>query len=102
MSEAEGAGCEDSIGLVASWRKRGEIYHIPFRALYGKEYANLLTAGRSLSANPKMWDLCRVIPGCATTGEAAGIAAAMGVDVRTMDVRQLQKRLMDQGVQCWL
>lgn len=89
---------EDSIGMVASWRKRGVIYEIPFRSLYSMEFSNLITAGRSLSAELVMWDICRVIPACAVTGQAAGLAAAFGEDVRTLSVSRLQKALGEQGV----
>ena len=47
-----------------------------------------------------MWDVTRVIPVCAVTGEAAGTAAALFDDFR-LDVRQikaLQSALHDAGV----
>lgn len=92
----------DSIGMVASWRKRGMIYEIPFRSLYGMEFSNLITAGRSLSAELAMWDICRVIPACAVTGQAAGIAAAIGQDARTLPVHFLQEALRTEGVKIHL
>lgn len=97
-----GNGFPDSIGMVASWRSRGVIYQIPYRTLYGPEFANLITAGRSLSATGLLWDCCRVIPACAVTGQAAGTAAAMGGDFRTLDVGELQRRLKLRGVKPWL
>ena len=45
-----------------------------------------------------MWDLTRVIPVCAVTGEAAGTAAAMSDDMTTLDVKLLQKKLVENGV----
>ena len=45
-----------------------------------------------------MWDIMRVIPCCAVTGEAAGIAAAMGGDLTALDVPALQKKLVANGV----
>lgn len=92
----------DSIGMVASWRKRGVIYEIPFGSLYGRDFSNLITAGRSLSAELTMWDICRVIPACAVTGQAAGVAAALGQDVRTLSVHVLQEALQAEGVRLHL
>lgn len=96
--EAEEARYPDSIGLAASFRKRGVIIELPYRALYGRDFENLLTAGRSLSARGPLWDLCRVIPACITTGQAAGTAAAMEQDVRSLCVEALQLKLREQGV----
>lgn len=88
---------EDSVGLVSDWRKRGPIFEVPFSALHGK-CKNLITAGRCVSAKGDMWDIMRVIPPCAVTGEAAGTAAAMTGDFSTLDVGRLQKRLRENGV----
>ena len=44
-----------------------------------------------------MWDIMRVIPCCAITGEAAGIAAAMTDDFSSLDVSALQAELVRQG-----
>jgi hypothetical protein len=40
-----------------------------------------------------MWDITRVIPPCAVTGQAAGIAASFLTDVRGLDTADLQKKL---------
>ena len=89
---------EDSVGMVSDWRKRGPIFEIPFGALWGKEVKNLITAGRCISVTDAMWDITRVIPDCAVTGEAAGVAAAMSDDFATLDVKELQAELVKRGV----
>lgn len=89
---------EDSIGMVSNWKKRGPVYEVPFRTLYSKEIKNLVVAGRCMSVNETLWDVMRVIPCCAVTGQAAGIAAAMTDDFTTLDVRELQNRLTQRGV----
>ncbi|MBR5313939.1 MAG: FAD-dependent oxidoreductase [Clostridia bacterium] len=89
---------EDSIGMVSDWRKRGPVYEVPFSTLYSSEVKNLITAGRCTSVTDSMWDIMRVIPCCAVTGEAAGIAAAMTDDFSTLDVKELQKKLTENGV----
>ncbi len=88
----------DSIGMISDWRKPGPVYEIPFRTLYGKTIKNLIAAGRCISVTDPMWDISRVIPPCAVTGEAAGTAAAMTNDFATLEVSQLQAVLQRNGV----
>lgn len=88
----------DSIGMVSDWRKRGPVYEVPFSTLYSSKVKNLITAGRCTSVTDSMWDIMRVIPCCAVTGEAAGIAAAMTDDFPNLDINMLQRKLIEQGV----
>lgn len=88
----------DSIGMISDWRKRGPAYHVPFGTIYGRDVKNLITAGRCISVTEPMWDISRVIPPCAVTGEAAGAAAAMTDDFASLDVRRLQNYLTGRGV----
>lgn len=88
----------DSVGTFCDWRKRGPMYELPFRCLYSASVPNLLAAGRNISVTDAMWDITRVIPVCAVSGEAAGTAAAMGDDFSELDVQELQRRLVWQGV----
>lgn len=88
----------DSIGLIPDWRKRGPVYEVPFSTLYSAKVKNLITAGRCISVTDSMWDISRVIPCCAVTGEAAGIAAAMTDDFSTLDLVLLQEKLAENGV----
>ncbi len=90
---------QDSVGMIGNWRTKGPVYEIPFSCLHGIEVENLLTAGRCFSATDAMWEISRVIPACAVTGEAAGTAAAM-LKGRVADIRirDLQQRLTEQGV----
>ena len=89
---------KDSIGLTGDWRKPGPCYEIPFRTLYSKKVPNLICAGRIISVTDAMWDITRVIPPCAVTGEAAGMAAAMTNDFPELNVSALQKKLSEQNV----
>ncbi len=89
---------EDSIGMVSNWKQRGPVYEVPFRTLYSAEIKNLICAGRCTSVNETLWDVMRVIPCCAVTGEAAGTAAAMTDDFSTLDVKALQEKLVENGV----
>ena len=89
---------EDSIGMVSNWKKRGPIYEVPFRTLYNAKVKNLIFAGRCTSVDDAMWDIMRVIPCCAVTGQAAGTAAAMTDDIPALDVKELQNILKKSGV----
>ncbi len=88
----------DSVGMIPDWRKRGPVYEVPFGSLYSKETPNLITAGRSISVSDAMWDISRVIPCCAVTGQAAGTAAALSDDFSSLDIAVLQKELETAGV----
>ena len=88
----------DSIGLIGNWKRPGPVYELPFSCLYGKRIRNLITAGRCISADAQMWDNTRVIPACAVTGEAAGLAAAMGQDFAALSVESLRSILQQRGI----
>lgn len=89
---------EDSIGMVSNWKKRGPVYEVPFRCLYSGQVKNLAMAGRCVSTDETLWDVMRVIPCCAVTGEAAGTALALCSDLSLLDVQKLQTRLREKGV----
>lgn len=55
------------------------IYHIPFRSLYSANVANMLMAGRNISASHVAFGTTRVMATCAVIGEAAGAGAALCV-----------------------
>ncbi len=89
---------EDSVGLFSNWKKRGPVYELPYRILHGRKIRNLAAAGRAISATTEMWDVTRVIPVCAVTGEAVGTAAALGKNFDEVDIVELQNKLRAGGV----
>lgn len=89
---------DDSIGMISNWKKRGPIYEVPFSTLYSKTVKNLIVAGRCTSVTDSMWDIMRVIPCCAVTGQAAGTAAALTNDFSQLNVDILQETLKNAGV----
>lgn len=88
----------DSVGLFSDWRRPGPVYELPFGALTGRKITNLLAAGRCISATDAMWDITRVIPVCALSGQAAGTAAAMTDNFDGIDINKLQDSLKLNGV----
>ena len=94
---------EDTIGMAGDWRKPGPVWEIPYRSLYAeKGPENLIAAGRITGAEGDVWEITRVIPTAALTGQAAGMAASLSLDsgtnFRTLNVTSLQKNLHDAGV----
>lgn len=79
----------------------GQYYTIPYRSLLPKELDNLLVGGRCISATHEAQASIRIMPICATLGEAAGVAAAVakqtGVCVHDVDVSLVQKKLREKG-----
>ncbi len=65
-----------------------EVYNIPLRSLYSKNIANLLMAGRNISATHTAFTSTRVMATCAVEGQALGTAAALCAD-RGLLPRQL-------------
>jgi len=80
----------------------GESHGIPYRCLTPRLLKNVLVAGRSISCVHEVQGSVRVMPVCLAMGEAAGIAAALAVNlpennVHTVDVSILRKRLIEEG-----
>ena len=79
----------------------GEYYTIPYRSLLPKEFNNLLVAGRCLSATHEAQASVRIMPTCACLGQAAGTAVAVAIksdkNAHNVDVKELQKKLIENG-----
>lgn len=92
---------DDAVGMFSDWRKAGPVYALPIRSLLAVKTPNLSVAGRCLSSTGDTWDITRVIPVCAVSGEAAGTASALavqaGCSLRELPVDRVQTRLMEQG-----
>lgn len=92
----------DSVGMFGDWTERGPAYELPFAALHDDKIKNLICAGRCFSVKEDVWEITRVIPVCAVSGEAAGVAAAMSDDFTTIDIAALQAELRKRGVKLHL
>lgn len=95
---------DSSIGTVPDFSQRGVLYEIPYETLYNDKIANLFVAGRAISSTGWAWDVTRVIPAVAATGQACGTAASLCAREicrnSDLDVSALQDALLRQGV--WL
>ena len=78
-------------------------YTIPYGCLVPKKIENLLLAGRDICGTHMAHSNYRVMPICANMGQAAGVAASLcvkrNVTPRALDVKLLQKRLGEWGVE---
>ena len=72
-----------------------KFYEIPFRSLIVKDVDNLLVAGRNIGAEFVAQSSMRIIPTCRAMGEAAGIAAALGLN----DGRQIRAEMIKRGAE---
>lgn len=79
----------------------GATYDIPLRSLIPQAVANVLTAGRCLSATHDAHASVRSMGQCMAMGQAAGTAAALALQanntVRAVSVSQLQRQLRSDG-----
>lgn len=94
----EGGWFPDAIGMIGNWKQSGKRYSLPYRALRAVHHDNLYAAGRCVSADRSGWDLTRVIPSCAVSGEAAGTAAALQALAAAPETADLQAVLRGHGV----
>jgi hypothetical protein len=98
---------EDTIAVFPDL-DRGELSikhpltYIPYRSLLPKGVDNMLVACRAFSSDQMANNFFNLIPHCIAMGEAAGTAAAQSldqaVDVRSVDIKALQKQLTAQNV----
>lgn len=81
--------------------KAGEYYTIPYGSLVAKDCDNLYVAGRCISCDHETQASIRIMPICCSTGEAAGVAAALlsekGGCAKDLDVKEVQDILVKNG-----
>ena len=93
---------DDSVCAINDFEHRDYLYEVPLRALCRSDYPNMITAGRSASAEGYGWDVIRVIPPAILTAQAAANAACLAIDsgcgVADVDIKALQKMLAEEDV----
>ena len=86
-------------GCTLEWC--GDCYDIPYRSLVPQKIKNLLVAGRSISTTHEAMSAIRVMAPCMAMGEAAGRAAKMAVregkQPSAINVKKLQRELLEKG-----
>ena len=87
----------DGGGTSHYYFPEGEYYTIPYRTLLPKGISNLIVTGRCISADHDAQASLRIMPVCATLGQAAGVAASIAVDrgcaPKDVDIELLRNKL---------
>jgi hypothetical protein len=104
---------DDNIGISGAWTTilyesrrvpmdERPLWQIPYRALLPQKTKNLLVAGRCFSFEQDLFQDARIIGTCLITGHGAGAGAALasntGNSVQELDVKEIQKILLEQDV----
>ena len=105
---------EDSIGLgsyiidihdgggAGTIVKKVPPYGLPYGVTVSADIDNLMLTGRCVSVDSVVMSSLRVMPTCMVLGEGAGTAAAMAVKKKILpadvNVKQLRKKLVENGV----
>lgn len=93
---------DDSIAAICDFDRRDYLYEVPYGVLVKTGYDNIITAGRTASAEGYGWDVLRVIPPAIITGQAAGCAAVQAISdgdpIYDIDIKKLQNTLESQDV----
>lgn len=78
-----------------------DFYEIPFGCIVPQHVKNLTIGSRCISVDHAMHSSCRIMPTVVSIGQAAGVAAALsvkaGVDVCTLDGKEVRRKLVDLG-----
>lgn len=88
-----------SIGLFGDWTRPGPIWELPIGSLLNNKVKNLSTAGRCIGVdNLQMWNIARVIPVCALSGEACGVIASLINEQGDFSIEKVQEILLTRKV----
>ena len=91
----------DGTGTSHYFFPQGEYYTIPYRSLIPKTIDNMLVAGRCISSDHGAQASFRIMPTVCCIGEAAGTAIGLAVknrvNVRKVNVQELQQTLIKNG-----
>jgi hypothetical protein len=91
-----------SLFMVTPPDKRGLTGNVPYRALLPKGYDGILVTGLGMSAHGDAMPVMRMQPDVQNQGYAAGRASAMAAEssstVRKVDIKELQRHLVDMKI----
>ena len=98
INRTYGAHANNSKTFMATWSKSsGGFSAVPMGALVSPFLSNALAAGRCISASPRTVATFRMMNTCMTLGEAAGLMASLGGDMRTLKYSRLRTELDKAG-----
>ncbi|MFC1652661.1 FAD-dependent oxidoreductase [Planctomycetota bacterium] len=104
-----GARFDDAVAWRSGWLDIGfvrvtqmKVHQVPYCALVPNQVDGLLAAGRCISTTHAGMSAGKSMGNCFATGHAAGIAGALACSqekrLRDLDVKEIQKRLIQDGV----
>jgi hypothetical protein len=101
---------DDSIGIFPEFidgygilvlPTTGRYFQLPYRAMLPKGVEHLLVTGRCVGGDKGSHAAVRNMMCCAVNGQGAGVAAAISiqtdVDVADVNIKKVQKTLLQQG-----
>lgn len=92
---------ESSVGLCADWRKCNSVWEVPYGSMIPADVQGVFAAGRCMASCGDSWEVFRVIPAAAVTGEISGVAAALSIsencDPKELDIELLRRDLSTKG-----
>ena len=92
---------EDSVCAINDFDRRDFLYEVPLRSLVRTGFDNLMTAGRSASADGYAWDVFRVIPPAILTGQAAAVTVvvmAVPIIIFVLSQSQILETMASSGI----
>jgi len=102
-ADAVNRRCDTSVGMIADCRKVDAVWEVPYGSLLPKGVEGLLVVGRCSSAEGYAWQVTRLIPAAALTGQVAGIAAQLALAGRTapdrLEAKDVQQAAHAAGIQ---
>ncbi|WP_212745553.1 FAD-dependent oxidoreductase [Marinilactibacillus psychrotolerans] len=91
----------DGEGTESNTPKWGDMYNIPYRILVTPELDNFLVSGRAVSATFEAQSAIRTTPTVGAIGHAVGVAASVAasnnISVKSVDIKEVQQILVQQG-----
>lgn len=91
----------DGEGTESNAPQWGDVYNIPYKILIIPELENLLVTGRAVSATFEAQSAIRTTPTVGAIGHATGVAASIAAksdtSVHNIDVKEVQRMLLEQG-----
>jgi len=94
INRSYGAHANKRKTFMATWSVHsGGFSAVPMGALVSPSLANALAAGRCISADPHTVGTFRMMNTCMTLGEAAGLMASLGGDMRALEYARLRPEL---------
>lgn len=89
LNANENKDIPNAVAAIPDWRSPGRIWQVPYGAMVPHKIKGLLTAGRIIAVDDgDAWNVCRVIPAAALTGQLAAKAAVISVQekISTHDI----------------